>query len=60
MSHWPAIKTVKKSDRFLRDMVSALVICPDGNGRYWRVASITLRRGDWLAAHPQPMLIDLT
>lgn len=61
MSSWPAIKTVKGSDHWLRDMVSALVVCPVAAAadKYWQVACITLRRRDWLAAHPQPQLVEL-
>lgn len=61
MCDWPAIKTVKSSDNWLRDMVSALVICPltTAVGKYWRVACITMRRTDWLAAHPQPQLVEI-
>lgn len=59
VGHWPKIRDSLKSNNWLLDMVSALLIIKNADGTALRVASVVVQLEDWLAAGPRPDTITL-
>jgi hypothetical protein len=59
VKYWPAIRDHHKTNNWLYDMVSALLIVRNKDGTYTREASVIMRCTDWLAARPIPRVIEL-
>jgi Heterokaryon incompatibility protein (HET) len=61
MKYWPKLRNsgaaVKKD--WLSNMVSALVIMRDKDGATWRVAAVFIKLESWVAADPQPAVVNL-
>ena len=53
VSAWERIRDWKKSDRWLFDMVSALLIVKNEDGSYERMASVLVERERWMAMRPR-------
>lgn len=56
---WPRIRDSSSSNRWLYNMVSALVIIKIVDNRYWRLASVLMREEDWVAMDPVATTIQL-
>ena len=52
VSHWPRIRDWKKSNKWLFDMVSAVLIIRNADETVWRLAPILVERDRWLAQNP--------
>lgn len=50
---WPRIRDWKKSNKWLFDMVSAVLIIRNPDETVWRLATILLERDRWLAQSPR-------
>lgn len=59
VAHWPRIRDSEKSNKWLYNMVSALVLIRNQDGTAWRLASVLLKAEDWYQKGPQPELICL-
>jgi len=59
IGHWPKIRDSLKSNNWLLDMVSALLIIKNADGTALRAASVVMQLEDWLAADPRPDTIQL-
>jgi hypothetical protein len=57
--YWPAIRDHHESENWLFDVVSALVILRIDDRSALRVACVHMNLEDWLAADPQPGVIEL-
>ena len=59
IEHWPRIRDSAASNKWLYDMVSALLITGDPDGLVWRLASVLLKAEEWYVRNPQPELVRL-
>ena len=59
IKYWPAIRDQHTVGNWRYDMVSALLICRREDHTATRLASVVMKLDDWLAADPQPAIIDL-
>jgi hypothetical protein len=57
--HWPAVRADRKSDSWLFDMVSALVVVKADDGTAWRLAAVLLTREQWTSLQPRLGVIRL-
>jgi hypothetical protein len=53
VQHWPLIRDSAASNKWLYDMVSALLIIRNVDGTVWRLASVLLEGEHWYARKPQ-------
>ena len=53
VEHRPRIRDSAFSNKWLFDMVSALLIIRNGDGTSWRLASVLLRSKDWYMRSPR-------
>ncbi|KAI4164047.1 MAG: hypothetical protein LQ342_002282 [Letrouitia transgressa] len=49
VEQWPRIRDSATSNRWLHNMVSALLVVRNSNGTVWRLASVLLKSEDWRA-----------
>jgi hypothetical protein len=59
VKYWPAIRDHHKSNKWLPDMVSALLVARNKDETYRREASVIMKCTDWLVARPIPKVIEL-
>ena len=59
IEHWPRIRDSATSDKWLSDMVSALLVVRNPDGTAWRLASVLLEGQEWYAKSPWPETITL-
>ena len=59
VEHWPLIRDSATSNKWLYDMVSALLVVRNPDGTAWRLASVLLKGEEWYAKSPSPELISL-
>jgi hypothetical protein len=59
IKYWPAIRDHHKSNNWLPERVSALLVVKNKDGTYRREASVIMKCTDWLAARPIPRVIEL-
>lgn len=59
VAHWSRIRDSAASDKWLYNMVSALVVIRNQDGTAWRLASVLVKAEDWYPKAPQPELICL-
>ena len=53
IKHWPAVRAGRKSDSWIFDMVSTLVVVKSDDGTTWRLAAVLLTREQWTSLQPQ-------
>ena len=59
VEHWPRIRDSAFSNKWLYDMVSALLIIKNLDGTSWRLASVLLRGEDWYERSPRSEKVSL-
>jgi hypothetical protein len=59
IQHWPAIRDNHETKKWLPEIVSALVIVRIGDVSAQRVACVHMELKDWIAANPQPGMVEL-
>ena len=59
VEHWPRIRDSEASNKWLYDMVSALVVVRNVDGTAWRLASVLLKSEEWYGKNPRPEMIRL-
>jgi hypothetical protein len=59
IKYWPAIRDQHKVGSWRFDMVSALLISRQEDQTATRLASVVMKLEDWIAADPQPVIVDL-
>lgn len=59
VSHWSHLRDSAASNKWLHDMVSALVVVRKADGTAWRLASVLLKGEEWYAKNPSPEVISL-
>lgn len=59
IEHWPCIRDSAASNKWLYDMVSALLVIRNPDGTAWRLASVLLKGEEWYAKKPRPEIIGL-
>jgi hypothetical protein len=61
VKYWPKLRDsgVAVNKAWLNDMVSALVIMRNEDGSAWRVAAVFIKLESWVAADPQPAVVNL-
>lgn len=59
IEHWPRIRDSAASNKWLYDMVSALLVIRNPDGTAWRLASVLLKGEEWYAKKPRPEIIGL-
>ncbi|ERF76407.1 hypothetical protein EPUS_06965 [Endocarpon pusillum Z07020] len=57
--HWPRIRDSKDSNKWLYDMVSALLIIRNEDNTAWRLTSVLMKAEEWHAQNPLPEIIIL-
>ncbi len=60
IEHWPRIRDSAASNKWLYDMVSALLVIRNPDGTTWRLASVLLKGEQWYAKSPRTEDICLT
>ncbi|KAL8644966.1 MAG: hypothetical protein Q9210_006980 [Variospora velana] len=53
VEHWPRIRDSEASNKWLYNMVSALLIISNEDGTFWRLAAVLLKAEDWYARNPK-------
>ncbi|KAI4171921.1 MAG: hypothetical protein LQ348_006843 [Seirophora lacunosa] len=53
VQHWPRIRDSEASNKWLYNMVSALLIISNKDGNFWRLAAVLLKAEDWYAKSPK-------
>lgn len=59
VEHWPRIRDSTTSNKWLYDMVSALLVVRNLDGTTWRLASVLLKGEEWYSKSPWPEVISL-
>ncbi|KAL9044251.1 MAG: hypothetical protein Q9214_002597, partial [Letrouitia sp. 1 TL-2023] len=59
VEQWPRIRDSATSNRWLHNMVSALLVVRNSNGTAWRLASVLMKSDDWHAKREQREIISL-
>lgn len=59
VEHWPRIRDSATSNKWLYDMVSALLVVRNLDGTTWRLASVLVKGEEWYAKSPRPEIISL-
>ena len=57
--HWLRIRDSEASNKWLYDMVSALVVIRNGDRTAWRLASVLLEAEHWYEREPQAEIVTL-
>ena len=53
IQHWPRIRDWKKSNKWLFDMVSAVLVIRNEDESVWRMATVLVERDRWMAQGPR-------
>ena len=59
VQHWPRIRDSRASNKWLYDMVSALLVVRNGDGTAWRLASVVLEAENWYEREPRGETVTL-
>lgn len=59
VEHWPLLRDSAASNKWLHDMVSALLVVRNPDGTAWRLASVLLKGEEWYANNPSPEVVSL-
>ena len=59
VEHWPVLRDSAASNRWLHDMVSALLVVRNPDNSAWRLAPVLIKGEEWYAKNPSPEVISL-